>query len=158
VLLLLWCFVGQAWASHPPEPVETTKDVIGCWERIDFSEEAQKKINEIEPWPIRYQWYCFEPDGTLYTHGSTRYSKHTSKSLREIFARLPKEITYTLLQKGVIRTDHMSVKQTLTWGASFTAATVSFDGKIIEKGTLIMALYDQQKKRNVYFRYLRKLQ
>ena len=132
-------------------------DIVGCWERIDFSEEAKKKINEIEPWPIRYQWYCFETDGTLYTYGSTDYTKQTSTSLREMFKLVPKEISYSFPQKGIIKTEHRSGKQTIIWASTFMGNTVSFDQKTIEKGTLIMALYDSQKNKPVYYRYLKRV-
>jgi hypothetical protein len=158
LLLLLLCFFYPTFALALNPPVERAEDIIGCWERVDFSEEAQKQINEIEPWPIRYQWFCFEPDGTLYTHGSSTYSKQTSESLHEAFKVLPKDITYTILQKGIIKTEQKSAQQTLIWGGNFMGNPVFFDGKAFEKGTFIMSIFSQEKRKNIYYRYLRRIQ
>ncbi len=157
-LLSLFCLLYPAIALALNPPVETAADIIGCWERVDFSEAAQKQINEIEPWPIRYQWFCFESDGTLYTYGSSVYSKQTSTSLREAFKSLPKEITYSVLQKGIIKTEQKSAQQTLIWGGNFMGNPVFFDGKVFEQGTFIMSLYSQKKQKNIYYRYLKRVQ
>ena len=158
ILLIFICFFYTSLVLALNPPVQTSNDIIGCWERADFSKAAQKKINEIEPWPIRYQWYCFESDGYLYTYASTKYTKQTSASLRELFKALPKDIKYTIPHKGIIRTEqdipNSTSKQSLAWGANFMEDAVLFDGKTLDKGTLIMSLYNKEKQKNVYYRYL----
>ena len=157
-LLLFLCYLYSSpiFALNPP--VQSPSDIVGCWERIDFSKEAQKKVNEIEPWPIRYQWYCFESDGYLHTMGSTKHTTQTSATLHDSFKSLPKETKYTIPQKGIILTvqniPNSTSKQSLTWGANFTGDTVIFDGKTVNKGALIMSLYNKEKQKNVYYRYL----
>ncbi|MDH5766154.1 MAG: hypothetical protein OEZ38_09070 [Gammaproteobacteria bacterium] len=157
ILLFTCVFYSSSILALNP-PVEDINDVIGCWERVDFSKAAQKKINEIEPWPIRYQWYCFEPDGYLYTYGSTKYTTQTSESLRDLFKALTKDIKYTIPHKGIIRTDqnipNSTSKQSLAWGANSMGDTVLFNGKTLSKGTLIMSLYSKEKQKNIYYRYL----
>gem|GEM_PF-4693810 len=34
---------------------------------------------------------------------------------------------------------------------------VLFDGKIFEKGTFIMSLFSQEKRKNIYYRYLKRV-
>lgn len=66
ICLLLLVFLSNATYAQPKNiPLTNAKEITGCWARIDFSGEAKKMLNEIEPWPSRYQWFCFEPDGTL---------------------------------------------------------------------------------------------
>jgi hypothetical protein len=156
--LLLSCLFYPILASALNMPVERAEDIAGCWELIGFSDEAKNQVNEIEPWPAKYQWFCFEPDGTLNTMGSSEYSRQTSEALREAFNALPKDIAYTLLQKGIIKTEQKSVSQTLIWGAVFMGSPVFFDGKVFEKGTFIMSLFSQEKRKNVYYRYLKKVE
>jgi hypothetical protein len=156
--LLLFCLFYPILASALNLPVERAEDIVGCWERIDFSDEAKKQINQIEPWPARYQWFCFESDGTLSTMGSSEYSRHTSESLREAFKVLPKDITYTVVQKGIIKTEQKSAPQTLIWGGVFMGNPVFFDGKVFEKGTFIMSIFSQEERKNVYYRYLKKVE
>lgn len=156
--LLLSCLFFPTIASAQNIPVERAEEITGCWELISFSDEVKKQINEIEPWPAKYQWFCFESDGTLNTLGSSEPSKQTSETLREAFNTLPKDITYSVLQSGIIKTEQKSVQQTLFWGAFFMGKPVLFDGKIFEKGTLIMSIFNPVKRKNIYYRYLKKVE
>lgn len=138
-------------------PVNSVNDVVGCYELIDFSENAKKQINKIDPWPTRYQWFCFEQDGTMSTLASTVSQKTSEKELRKAFQNIPKDIKFFIPQKGVLVTEQKSANQKLAWGASFMENSVSFDGKIIEKGTLVMFLVNDSENKPVYFRYLKKI-
>lgn len=129
-------------------PVTKAMEITGCWERVDFSDDAKKMMNEIEPWPVRYQWFCFEPDGTLLTYMSSEPANITSAQLRKMFSQLPKRFTYSVLPQSFVKTEALSGKETLHWASAFLGTTRSFDQKVIEKGALIMSLYDQKKKTN----------
>jgi hypothetical protein len=157
LLVTLFCLFPALATSATNTPVADKQDIIGCWERIKFSEAANKHLNEVEPWPLPYQWFCFEPDGTLYSLMTSNYSKHTSASLREAFIAIPKDVMYTLPQKGILITDQKSTQQKLVWAAYFTGKKTEFDGKVLEKGTLFMALFSEKKKKNVYVRYLKRV-
>jgi len=162
-LAALFCFIPvlASCAKNAPAkniPVASSQDIIGCWERIVFSEDANKQLNEAEPWPLPYQWFCFEPDGTLYSYMSSEYSKPTSTSLRKGFAVVPKDVVYNIPQKGILITEQKSARQKLVWAAYFTGKKSKFDGKVIEKGTFFMALYSEKKKKNVYVRYLKRVE
>lgn len=158
VLLLLALLSSIASAQVQNTPVTSTKEITGCWERVDFSDEAKKMMNEIEPWPIRYQWFCFESDGTLSTYGSSKSVNLTAAQLREQLKSLPKTFTYSVLPQSIIKTEALSGKETLHWGAAFLGTSRAFDQKVIEKGTLIMSLFDQKKNKPVYWRYLKRVQ
>lgn len=141
-------------------PVTSASELIGCWERIDFSEEAKKKINEIEPWPARYQWYCFGSDGVLQSLHSSYTQTISSSDLKEAFAQLKdrSEFTWKLLPNSFIQTTSKNGKENIFWASGFMGASYSFDQKVIKKGTLIMSIYDQEKNRPVYYRYLKRVQ
>ena len=156
-LLLLALLSSAASAQAQNTPVANAKEITGCWERIDFSDDAKKMMNEIEPWPIRYQWFCFEADGTLLTYMSSKPSSMTSTQLREMFKPLPKTFTYTVLPQSIIKTEALSGKETLHWASAFLSTTRAFDQKVIEKGTLILSLFDQKKNKPVYWRYLKRV-
>ena len=115
-------------------------------------------INEIEPWPSRYQWFCFEPDGVLLSYMSTKPASMTAAQLRERFKPLPKAFTYSVLPNGIIVTKAISGQETLPWSSAFLGASRSFDQKVIEKGTLIMSLFDHKKNKPVYWRYLKRVE
>ncbi len=156
---LLWLALLSTAASAQTQntPVTNAKEITGCWERVDFSEDAKKMLNEMEPWPIRYQWFCFEVDGTLLSYMSSKPANMTSVELREMFKPLPKTFTYSVLPQSLIKTEALSGKETLYWASAFLGATRAFDQKVIEKGTLIMSLFDHKKNKPVYWRYLKRI-
>lgn len=156
-LLLLVLLSGAACAQAQNLPVENAKDIAGCWERVDFSDEVKRMMNEIEPWPIRYQWFCFEADGTLSTYFSSEPANLTEAQLRDLLKSLPKTFSYTVLPQSFIKTEALSGRETLHWAAAFLGTSRAFDQKVIEKGTLIMSLFDQKKNKPVYWRYLKRV-
>jgi hypothetical protein len=153
LFVTLSLLVGQACAQNN-SPIATKDQLLGCWSLIDFSMEARKKINEVDPYPARYQWFCFEQDGTLRAIASTAPMEATMKTLREAFASLPSAINYKIVKPGLIETTQPSSGRTMAWTASLTLNPMSFDGKTIDKGTLTMGLIDVQKQKTVYWRYL----
>lgn len=158
-IVLLALIAIPCWAQTRNIPVSSVSQIIGCWERIDFSENVKKKMNQFEPWPIRFQWFCFDPDGIYSMYGSSQPQTLTSAELREMFRRLPKEFSYSLLPNGIIKTEARSGRETLFSDSAFMGNSYSFDHKIIEKGTLIMALVDRRgnKDKVVYYRYLKRV-
>ena len=156
-LLLLVLLSNAASAQAQNTPVTSAKEITGCWERVDFSDEAKKMMNEVEPWPIRYQWFCFEPDGALSTYGSSKPANLTAAQLHDLLKSLPKTFSYSVLPQSIIKTEALSGKETLHWGAAFLGTSRAFDQKVIEKGTLIMSLFDQKKNKPVYWRYLKRV-
>lgn len=157
-LLLLVLLSSAASAQAQNIPVTSAREIRGCWERVDFSDEAKKMMNEVEPWPIRYQWFCFGPDGTLSTYGSSKPANLTAAQLGDLLKSLPKTFSYSVLPHSIIKTEALSGKETLHWGAAFAGTSRAFDQKVIEKGALIMSLFDQKKNKPVYWRYLKRVQ
>ncbi len=156
-LLLLSLVSNASYAQTQNKPITSAEEIFGCWERIDFSDEVKKMMNEIEPWPVRYQWFCFEPDGTLSTYMSSSPNVVTAEQLRESFKLLRKSFTYSVLPRSIIKTEAVSGLETLHWFAAFLGTTRAFDQKVIEKGTLIMSLFDVEKNKPVYWRYLKRI-
>lgn len=157
-LLLLATLSFATPATAQNRPITNAQDIVGCWERIDFSEEAQKMLNEIEPWPVRYQWFCFEPDGRLSTMSSTTPIETTAAELRKVMDTLPRTFSYTVLPQSIMKTEMLSGKETLYWASAFLGASRAFDQKVVEEGTLIMSLFDRKKNKPVYWRYLKRVQ
>lgn len=160
ICLLTLCLLG-AWSnSKPPEnpPVNSAEEITGCWEMIVFPEEIKQKVNPIDPWPIKYQWFYFGEDGSLSTMGSTKaHPGLTAVELEELFVNSPREIEYSIPKPGVILTKQLSVKQDLVWLASFAGAPLSIGEMQIEKGTLVMSLYSEKEKKPLYSRFLKRM-
>lgn len=139
-------------------PVKSIADVTGCWERIRFSDSVEKEMNRVEPWPLKFQVYCFEADGTLYSASSSAPMEVSAASLRATFATMPKDISFQIPQEGILVTNQPSADQRLAWGAYIYSDDILFDGQVVARGTLVMSLYSEKEKRNAYYRYLRKLE
>lgn len=158
IFALLALSTLPCFAQSQNIPVKNASEITGCWERIDFSEQAKKQINEIEPWPARYQWFCFDPDGTYSSVMSSNYTPQSSKTLHEALKPIPKNFSYSVLQPGLIKTQDKAGLEELIWVTTFMGKTVPFDNKVINQGTLIMFLVDPKKNKPVYYRYLKHVQ
>ena len=157
VIVLMLFYSSFSWAVNTV-PVQSNEEIVGCWKLIDFSEKVKRKMNTVDPWPVKYQWFCFDRDGTLNTVSSSVENETSESELRKAFNILPKEIKYSIPQKGVMITEHKSVNQKLAWGIKFTKDPIVLDGKNIEKHTLIMILFDNKIEKPIYHRFLRRIQ
>ncbi|OOG47584.1 hypothetical protein [Polaromonas sp. A23] len=156
IALLLVAFSLSA-AAQDNRQVTSTGDLVGCWSKVDFTDQAKSKINEIDYREARYQVFCFEPDGTLRTVDSTIPIQGKSAELRAAFAELPKVIAYQVTQPGIVVLVRKDPNQTTGWVSTFTQRDMQFDGKSIPKDTLTMGLIDVAKQRAVHWRYLVKI-
>lgn len=153
--LLVACSDSKSTANPH---VESLDQIAGCWEMIVFSEETKNKMNEIDPWPAKYQWFCFSAEGSLKTMSSSVADQNISTAgLQEIFARVPHDIECFIPEPGVIITKQLSVKQDLGWLARFMGAPAIVDGIKIEEGTLVMSLYSEKENKTVYSRFLKRM-
>jgi hypothetical protein len=157
VIFLVGFFLVNAALAEGNSPVNTKEDLLGCWELVDFSAEAKRKINQVEPWPAKYQWFCFEADGTLGSMMSNKPRSVTSAELKKSFAVLPKTLRYEVVRSGLVKTDQDNGGQVIVWLASFMGKDVAFDGKLLKQGTLTMGVYSPAKQDAVYWRYLTKI-
>ena len=148
----------QQATFHIKVPVETKDDVFGCYEKINFSAEVSKKMNAIEPWPAKFQWFCFDDDGTMYNLNQSDHTEYTEDVLWEAFKKIPKDIAYTIPRKGIIVTVQKSAKQRILWGASKVKGILFRVGnQNIPNGTLIMSLYSPKVKKHIYHRFLKRV-
>lgn len=157
--LLLLVFLSNACyaqAAYNPPP-KSAKDIMGCWERIDLPEAAKKRMNAKEYWPMRYQWFCFEPDGTLQSYMSNTPTTITSAQLREMFKQIPKVFVYSVLPNGIIKTEDHAGREILHWSAGFLGSRMQIDQQVLEKGSLMMALSDPQQNKAIYWRFLKRI-
>ncbi len=144
--------------SQENSPVESAEQITGCWEMIVFPEEIKQKINAIDPWPIKYQWFYFSEDGSLNTMGSTdAHQDMTAADLEELFASSPRDIEYSIPKPGIILTKQLSVKQNLVWISRFAGAPLSIGGMRVEKGTLVMSLFSEKENKPLYSRFLKRM-
>lgn len=143
-----------------PKPISNKKELVGCYERINFSPEFTKMMNPVEYWDQPYQWFCFEADGKFTSMMSTHHSKTTAKDLRKTLNTLPPVFKYDYVTKGVIKTEALpgNPPQNLYWQVTFLDKDITIpDGTFVPKNTVVMGLINPETDKVIYWRYLNKL-
>ena len=150
------CFIScKLFAQN--NPIIDVTQLHGCWKKINFPDAITKQMNKVDPWPRKYQWYCFEQDGTLSSMHSSVDEKITKEELLRSFAILPKTFSYELGPRGIIKTWDKAGLQTLFWPSAFLGKDVSAEGIFMKKGTLIMSLHSPEQSTPIYYRYLSRI-
>ncbi|MDO4895778.1 MAG: hypothetical protein Q3971_00330 [Moraxella sp.] len=145
-------------AYAEPKPVTDKNELVGCYERINFSPTFAKQMNPQEYWVQPYQWFCFDQDGTFSSAMSTQYDQKTTQSLQRTFKVLPKTFRYEFIQKGIVKTADDKGLETLYWQTTFLDKDITApDGTLVSKGVLIMGLIHPETGEMMYWRYLKKL-
>lgn len=141
-----------------PKPLTNKKELVGCYERINFSAELSKLMNEIGYIESPYEWFCFDKNSKFSSMGSTAYEAQTTKGLSKTLDSLPQVFKYDYVTKGVAKIEAVNGQQTLYWQVTFLDKDITTpDGTFIAKNTLIMGLINPETDKVVYWRYLKKL-
>lgn len=156
LLLILSFFTTTTYAQEKgPEAGGPPKlsELIGFWKKKNIPDE--EKINKVNPWPQKYQWFAFYENGKVYSMMSDKDYNYSSKELKELFDLLPANKTPDFKLNGLFLTiDNKEVKdyQEL-WGVNLFAIDVN---ELLKKGNLIMSL-DDGSGNVVYYRLLEKV-
>ena len=159
LMLSATIFVALPVAAADKERLVTSaKDVVGCYERINFSPALMSQMNPVEPWKSPYQWFCFEPNGKFMWTGSSEYRQYTARELRNTLNKMPSPFHYQYIGNNTIRIGDDAGREVYDWISYFyTENRTAPDGTKTDKGTLVMAVFDADKGQAVYWRYLKKL-
>ena len=153
---IIGCLLGVA-AQANNHFVQSASELQGCWERMLFPENVMKRLNEVEPWPARYQWFCFEANGRMSMYASHQPLRLSASQLRERMHGTTSTQSYQVMRHGFVQTLEAQHARSTRWLAGFTAIGTSLYGTSIGKGTLVMSVFDPEKRREVYWRYLRRV-
>ncbi|NRF38325.1 hypothetical protein [Pedobacter foliorum] len=157
ILLLLTLFslsvFGQENKSEAGGPPKIS-ELIGFWKKVEFPNE--EKVNKVNPWPQKHQWFAFYENGKVYSMMSDKDYDYSLKDLKKVFSSLPANKTPNYKLDGQFLTiDNKEIKdyQEL-WGVNLFAIDVN---DFLKKGNLIMSL-DDGKGNAVYYRLLKKIE
>lgn len=140
---------NKSEAGGPPK----LEELLGFWKNVEIPN--AKNINQVDPWPQKYQWFAFYENGKVYSMMSDNDYDYTSKKLKEIFTALPFEKTPNYKLDGqFISIDNKEIKDyEEKWGVNLFAKDVN---KFLKKGNLIMSL-DDGEGNVIYYRLLKKI-
>jgi len=140
---------NKSEAGGPPK----LDELIGFWKKVEIPNED--KLNQVNSWPQKYQWFAFYENGKVYSMMSSQDYNYTSKELKEIFSVLPFDKTPNFNLSGQFLTiDNKEIKDyEEVWGVNLFAIDVN---DFLKKGNLIMSL-DDGKGNVIYYRLLKKI-
>lgn|GEM_PF-861433 len=156
LLLILSFFTITTYAQEKgPEAGGPPKlsELIGFWKKKNIPDE--EKVNKVNPWPQKHQWFAFYENGKVYSMMSDKDYNYSSKELKELFDLLPANKTPDFKLNGLFVTiDNKEIKdyQEL-WGVNLFAIDVN---ELLKKGNLIMSL-DDGSGNVVYYRLLERV-
>ncbi|MDG1226342.1 MAG: hypothetical protein P8P15_00045 [Polaribacter sp.] len=136
-------------AGGPPK----INELIGFWKKIDIPN--VESMNQVNPWPQKYQWFAFYENGKVYSMMSDTEHEYSSKELKAIFKVLPSEKTPNFELNGqFLKIDNKEIKDyTEIWGVNLFAKDIN---EFFKKGNLVMTL-DDGKGKVIYYRLLEKI-
>jgi hypothetical protein len=140
---------SQTQAGGPPN----LSELIGFWKKVEIPNEA--KINKVNPWPQKHQWFAFYDNGKVYSMMTDTDKDYTAKELKKIFnvLAIDKTPNYTL-NGQFLKIDNKEIKDyEELWGVNLFAIDVN---DFLTKGSLIMSL-DDGKGNPIYYRLLKRI-
>ena len=141
---------NKSAAGGPP----TLSELKGFWKKVELPNE--EKLNQVNPWPQKYQWFAFYENGKVYSMMSDKDVAYSSKQLKKIFSVLPASGTPNYKLDGQFVTiDNKEIKgyQEL-WGVNLFAIDVN---AFLKKGNLMMTL-DDGNGDVIYYRLLKRIE
>ncbi len=154
---ILGSLVASASLAQPGQ-FATKKDVVGYWEMIPIP--AAKEINQVDPWPMPYQWFAFYEDGTLATMGLSEYEPQTAKSLEEVFIILKgSRFAWEFEPSGFLMVTSPTISgYQEAWGVNVITEETKLGSMEVKPGDLLMTLAGGEDGGPLYFRHLRRVQ
>lgn len=141
-------------------PVIEAKEIVGCWKRNIYSDRQMKRLSLFDfydPVHQKFQWFCFEEDGTFRTMTASR-----DMPFDEIFqiAKLSQpRMTWKMIAPGVVRIEHKDdPKQNFNWLVSIASKQENFKNVKVKPNELCMGLINEDGTDYVLLRVLSKVQ
>jgi len=142
------------------EPVTSSRELAGCWERIQAPADVQPNPNKIEIYPFeepKYQYFCFESASKLYTFMTTRKPDYTPRELKKRATLLPSVERYSIPREGIVRIEHLDAGSSLFWVTSVAKVVGVEELHGMRSGDLLITIRNAKTGEDLYFRHLRKI-
>lgn len=153
LLFLSFSSCAQETKSETGGPPELSQ-LIGFWKKVEIPN--PEKVNMVNPWSSKYQWFAFYGNGKIYSMMSDRDNTYSSKELKKIFDILPAGKTPNFKLDGhFLIIDNMEIRDYQEiWGVNLFAKDIN---EFLKKGMLLMTL-DDGKGNVIYYRLLKRIE
>ena len=142
------------------ESITRVHQLAGCWERIHPPADVQPNPNKIEIYPFeepRYQYFCFESGGKLYTYMTTKKPDYSPRKLKKMAMLMPSVERYSIPRDGIVLIKHLDAGTRLHWVTSVAKVVGVEELYGMRTGDLLMTLRHAKTGEDLYFRHLRKI-
>lgn len=142
------------------ESVTRVHQLAGCWERIHPPADVQPNPNKIEIYPFeepKYQYFCFESGGKLYTYMTTKKPGYSPRKLKKMATLMPSVERYSIPRDGIVLIKHLDAGTKLHWVTSVAKVVGVEELYGMRTGDLLMTLRHAKTGEDLYLRHLRKI-
>jgi len=155
LMLLIFSLPIVSSADEYFEKIKNKDELMGCWKRINFSESAMKMMNQLESVPLEHQWYCFLENGKYWD----LYSNQNDRSMAQILSLMtafPGQ-DYSIPREGMVFIIHNETNEKMYWVTSIVVKDVTLWDVDIKQGDVLMTIRNPVTKKDIYYRFMRKL-
>lgn len=134
----------------------TCDDLVGFWKLVPLNDAS---INEVDPWPLPYQWFGFYEDGRLVTMGRTEDADYSANELDEILSVMKESAPKYYCDESWLIVEYQDGSGlSELWGKNIFTRRAGLNNKQpFEIGDVVMSLSAVDDGRPMYFRWLRQL-
>lgn len=139
-------------------PIVDISQILGCWQRINFTDPVMKKLNKFEIFSAdKNQYFCFLEGGgflSMHTNSDVYQSASQVMALGKLF---PVVEEYSIPNAGIIFTYHKDARQKTYWISRLITRDTIFAGVELKEGDVLMTIRIMKTGKDVYSRFLRKI-
>ena len=134
----------------------TAPDFTGVFRLLDFPVAEQPKILKESPWPATCQFFGHYPDGH-YLHQQSQGSAACASAITRTRPGLPQTVQWSMLRDGFVLIDRKDFKIKELWKVDRVNRPSNVAGINLNEGDVLMQLLDNEGKRILWIRLLRRL-
>ena len=160
VRVLSLILLVHAASALPAEEVAgrtaTCEELVGFWKMVPLNDVS---INEVDPWPLPYQWFGFYEDGRMVTMGKTEDVDYSAEALDEVLSTMKESAPIYYCDEPWLVVEYQDGSGLgESWGKNIFTRRAGLDNKRpFEVGDIVMSLVAVDGGRPLYFRWMRKL-
>jgi hypothetical protein len=159
LLLIGVAAFAQDSTSEGAEPgrTATCDELIGFWKLVPLNDAS---INEVDPWPLPFQWFIFTEDGHVSSMMATEDRELSRSDLEEVLSELGSDSpTYRCEEPWLIIEYPELPGQLELWGKNIFIRRAGLQNAMpFEVGDVVLTLADPDDRHMIYYRWLRKAQ
>ncbi len=138
-----------------PRRVPSCAELVGFWQLMPLDDPS---VNEVEPWPLPYQWFGILPDGYFVSMMTNEPGSFSAEQLEHIIAPVKGRSPTYRCRKHFLIVSYPFADLNEMWAMSrFKRRAGLFKPAPFEEGEVVLRLMNRDASRTVYRRRLRRV-